>query len=146
MNRLNVAGTQNLADFVADADARLIYVSTAFVARAELTRGARGAESRDAAARPEDYLDSKREAEALLRTSGVPLVIARPSVVIGDSTNGEMARFQGVHAIVGAVLKNQLPLVPLRPASKVDLIPQDLVALACCAHSSTRPSRAASTG
>lgn len=128
VNRLNVAGTRNLADFVADADARLIHMSTAFVARAELTRGARGAESRDAAARPEDYLDSKREAEALLRATGVPLVIARPSVVIGDSTSGEMARFQGVHTIVGAVLKNRLPLMPFSPASKVDLIPQDLVA------------------
>jgi nucleoside-diphosphate-sugar epimerase len=128
VHRLNVAGTRHVAEFVADADARLIHVSTAFVARAELTRGARGAESREAAARPEDYLDSKREGEAVLRAAGVPVVIARPSVVIGDSTSGQIARFQGVHTILSAVLKNRLPLVPFNPSSRVDVIPQDLVA------------------
>ena len=127
VNSLNVAGTRRVADFVAEADARLIHVSTAFVARAELTRRS---ETREAAARPEDYLDSKRAGEAVIRQSGVPAVIVRPSVVIGDSASGAMASFQGVHAILGAVLRNRLPLVPFSPSSRVDVIPQDLVVAA----------------
>jgi thioester reductase-like protein len=127
-NRFNVTGTRNVLDFAADAGARLIHVSTAFVARSELTRSAQGASLRDAAARPEDYLDSKREAEDILRGSGVPTVIARPSVVIGDSVTGEMARFQGIHTIASSVIRGRLPLVPFDPASRVDVIPQNLVA------------------
>jgi thioester reductase-like protein len=132
-NRLNIDGTGQVARFAEDAGARLIHVSTAFVARSDLTRGARGADSRDAAARPEDYLDSKRAGEAALRATGLPVVIARPSIVIGDSGTGAIARFQGIHGIIGAVLRNRLPLAPFRPESRVDMVPQDLVADALCA-------------
>jgi nucleoside-diphosphate-sugar epimerase len=130
VHRLNVDGTEHVADFAADANARLIYLSTAFVARVGLTRGARGAVTHEAASRPEDYLDSKREAEALLQRSGVPLLIVRPSIVIGDSQTGAIARYQGMHTIVRAVLKNRLALAPFLPTSRLDVIPQDLLASA----------------
>ena len=37
---------------------------------------------------PTDYTWSKREAESILARSGVPFVIIRPSVVVGDSRDG----------------------------------------------------------
>ena len=128
VQRANVAGTQHILSFAAAAGARLVHVSTAFVARSELTRSAKGAALRDAVARPEDYLDSKRAAEAALRSCGVPVVIVRPSVVIGDSATGEMSRFQGIHTIASALLRNRLPLAPFDPAARIDVIPQDLLA------------------
>lgn len=130
---LNVAGTRRILDFTAAADARLLYVSTAFVARTELTRRARGGDTRDAAASPDEYLDSKRAAEQLVRDSGLRAAVARPSVVIGDSATGAISRFQGLHGIAGALLKGVLPLVPLDPASRIDAVPQDLVAAALAA-------------
>ena len=125
---VNVAGTRAVAQFAADAGATLYYVSTAFVARAELTRRSRGRDTGDAAARPEDYLDSKRAAEQVVRDSGLPSVIIRPSVVIGDSRTGAISRFQGLHDISAVLLRNLLPLVPMPAASRLDFLPCDVVA------------------
>ena len=121
---LNIAGTENILRFAEDAGASLQYISTAFVDRTDLTRGS----LREAAANPADYLNSKRAAEELVRGSGVPATIVRPSVVIGDSATGEIARFQGLHMLGWAVLKNTLPMLPLDPADRIDFIPQDILA------------------
>ena len=124
---VNVAGTRAVVQFAADAGATLYYVSTAFVARADLTRQSLGRDSGDAAARPEDYLDSKRAAEQVVRDSGVPSVIIRPSVVIGHSRTGAISRFQGLHDISAVLLRNLLPLVPMPATSRLDFLPCDVV-------------------
>jgi nucleoside-diphosphate-sugar epimerase len=124
---VNVAGTRTVAQFAADAGAVLYHVSTAFVARAELTRQSLGCDSGDAAARPEDYLDSKRAAERVVRDSGLPAMIIRPSLVIGDSVTGAISRFQGLHDISAVVLRNLLPLVPMPATSRLDFLPCDVV-------------------
>jgi nucleoside-diphosphate-sugar epimerase len=120
---LNVGGTDNVLQFAALADAPLYYVSTAFVARAASARDATG---------PGCYLASKTIAEAHVRSSGLPAAIVRPSVVIGDSLTGSIARFQGLHALAGAFLRNSLPIVPLPDDARIDFLPQDVVA-ACIA-------------
>ncbi|MGW7517757.1 SDR family oxidoreductase [Streptomyces sp. NPDC054796] len=127
-HRLNEAGTRRIADFTADADARLYHLSTAFVARRELTRAGLGKDTGDASARPEDYVDSKRAGEAVVRDSGVPAVIVRPSVVIGDSVTGHISAFQGMHAVLLSLLRGLLPLLPAPRHSRVDFVPCDLVA------------------
>ncbi|TMR95763.1 SDR family oxidoreductase [Nonomuraea basaltis] len=121
---LNVRGTAEILALAERAGVPLHHVSTAFVARKDLARDT------GSTARPEVYLDSKRAAEHLVRESGVAANIIRPSVVIGDSVTGRIAQFQGLHGIAGAMLKNALPLVPLRPDARVDFIPQDLLARA----------------
>lgn len=123
-NDLNIEGTKRVIEFARDAGAVLHYVSTAFVGRADLTRDEVG----EAAADPSHYLVSKRHAEQLVRDSGLQYTISRPSVVIGNSGSGEIAAFQGLHTLVGAVLRNQLPLIPLNPVDRVDFIPADFVA------------------
>jgi nucleoside-diphosphate-sugar epimerase len=75
-------------------------------------------------------LNSKGAAEELVRDSGVPATVVRPSVVIGDSATGEIARFQGLHMLAWAVLKNTLPMLPLDPTDRIDFIPQDILARA----------------
>ncbi|WP_037880144.1 SDR family oxidoreductase [Streptomyces sp. NRRL F-5727] len=125
---LNTAGTRQMTRLAADADAVLYHVSTAFVDRTDLTRAQLGQDHGDATARPEDYLDSKRAGEDVVRSSGVPAVIIRPSVVIGDAATGAISAFQGLHGIVHGLLRGLLPLVPLPADSPVDFVPQDVVA------------------
>ncbi|MGC5051853.1 SDR family oxidoreductase [Micromonospora sp. DT48] len=127
---VNIAGTEAVVAFAADAGAPLYYVSTAFVARTELTRRSLGRGTGDASARPEDYLDSKRMAEQVVRDSGVPAVLIRPSVVIGDSQTGAISRFQGLHGISTVLLRNLLPLMPMPATSRLDFVPCDVVARA----------------
>ncbi|WP_405009712.1 SDR family oxidoreductase [Kitasatospora sp. NBC_01539] len=121
-NDLNVRGTESVLAFARRAQAPLQHVSTAFVARRDLALDGYGS------ARPEIYLDSKRIAEQAIVESDVPANIVRPSVVIGDSVTGRISQFQGLHAIAGALLKNALPMLPLEPDTRIDFVPQDLVA------------------
>lgn len=126
---VNVAGTGNLLRFAADAGAVLHHVSSAFVARTDLSR----TDVRDATADPQIYLASKRAAEELVRDSGIPGTILRPSVVIGDAATGAIAKFQGLYVLAAAMIRNTLPLLPLRPADRIDMVPQDLLADAVAA-------------
>ncbi|MGW6454910.1 SDR family oxidoreductase [Streptomyces sp. NPDC055078] len=127
-HRLNEAGTRAVLRFTEDSGAKLYHLSTAFVARHELTRAGRGCDAGDATARPEDYLDSKRAGEAAVRESGLPALIIRPSVVIGDSVTGEISAFQGMHGVIHALLRGLLPVVPVPGGSRVDFVPCDVVA------------------
>lgn len=124
--RSNVEGTRNVTRFAGDAAARLHYVSTAFVARAENGRKDCG----EGRADPTAYLASKRTAEDFVRHANVPGTIVRPSVVIGDTRTGRISAYQGVHALQWAVLRNSLPLLPLPTGSHVDVIAQDVLARA----------------
>ena len=102
----NVAGTEHVAAFAATADAVLYHVSTAFVHTT--VDGDRG---RTAIG----YASSKAAAEQAVRSSGVPYVILRPSVVIGDSVTGEIAAFQGLHKVVAGIFAGHRADDPVRP-------------------------------
>src|SRR5262249_33586970 len=99
MRNLNVHGTQRILELAARANVPVYPLSTAFVARvnqAAARPGVTGGSS------PVDYLESKIAAEEIVRASGQPTVILRPSVVLGDSGTGRIARYQGLHGILGA--------------------------------------------
>jgi nucleoside-diphosphate-sugar epimerase len=130
---LNVEGTRRVLAMAAEAGARVLYVSTAFVARADLTTEARGHSTWEAEASPEPYLASKRRAEALVTGSGLPAAIARPSVVIGDSATGAVSRYQGLHWVIRGLLRNQIPILPLACSAPVDVVPVDVAARALAA-------------
>ncbi|WP_439659402.1 SDR family oxidoreductase [Lentzea sp. HUAS TT2] len=123
---LNVVGTERVLEFATESGAITHYVSTAFVARTDLTRSDVG----EGMADPSDYLETKRAAEHVVATAGLPTTIIRPSIVIGDSTTGAITKFQGLHTLIRAVLKNTLPLVPLQPDAHIDFVPQDVLATA----------------
>jgi nucleoside-diphosphate-sugar epimerase len=126
---LNVTGTAQVLEFTRRAEATIHYLSTAFVARSALTRTTAG----EGRVQPADYLASKLAAEELVRHSGLPATIVRPSVVIGDSGTGVISKFQGLHKLALAVLRNDLPLLPLDPAAHIDFVPQDHLAGAVAA-------------
>ncbi|MFI0352238.1 SDR family oxidoreductase [Actinomadura sp. 9N407] len=129
----NVRGTEQVLAFARDAGARLVYVSTAFVDRSEQATRSAGA-AMPGVATSKAYIDSKVEAEGLVLRSGLPAVIARPSIVIGDSGTGWSPRSQGLFVMVQAALNGDLP--PLLPGSgrtHFDLIPRDVLAEALAA-------------
>lgn len=114
---VNVEGARRVLELARAANAPLYYVSTAFVH----TR-ATGIADDNA------YIASKREAERILRASGHPLTILRPSIISGDSTTGYMPRHQGYHALLRLVLREALPVLPIDESSYVDVMPRDVVA------------------
>ena len=128
LHDVNVRGTGQVLQFVADARARLVHVSTAYIASIE--------DEAAAAGKPpllKGYAMSKRQGETLVRESGLPATIARVSTVIGDSATGELVRLQSFHYLLGAILQGLLPFIPHVPGTRVDLIPQDTVAAALAA-------------
>jgi nucleoside-diphosphate-sugar epimerase len=122
----NVEGTRNVLELVRAAGAPLYLLSTAFVTaigpEAPLTLP------------PEhiivDYVTSKRDAERLVRDSGLPAAILRPTNLIGDSSTGEIARNQIIQQVIGFVCRGKVPLYPTRRETLVDVIPQDVLAKA----------------
>ena len=117
---VNVEGMARVLELVADAGARLVALSTAFV-RAEA-----GAEVGWLS--PKHYLDSKRAAESLLYDSGLDWHLVRPSVVIGNSDTGETARLQGFHFFMRALLRDMLPMIPVDDRHILDFVAVDLLA------------------
>ncbi|MDP8942515.1 MAG: SDR family oxidoreductase [Actinomycetota bacterium] len=116
---LNVEGTRNIIDLAQRADVPLYHISSAYVhADGTSVKGRWGAAV---------YLESKRAAERLLEDSGVPAAIIRPSVVFGDSRTGYSPSFQGLHRLIGMMLKEQMPLLPFSPETRVDFLPRDVV-------------------
>ncbi|GIG91620.1 SDR family oxidoreductase [Plantactinospora endophytica] len=132
MRAQNIRGTEQIVRFAADAGARLVFASTAFVARHDLARPARNGDLGNTVD-PRRYLASKLAAEEAVRRSGLPAAIARISVVIGDSAGGETSRFQGLHSTTSAIMRNLLPVLPFIPGAPVDVLPRDLVAEALAA-------------
>ncbi len=120
----NIAGTEHVAAFAAAAKAVLYHVSTAF---AHTT--ADGDRGRTAIG----YASSKLAAEEVVRSSGVPHVIFRPSVVIGDSVTGETAAFQGLHQVAAGMFAGIVPIIPFDPCWPIDFVPADVLAdaIAC---------------
>jgi len=122
--KTNVEGTRNVLQLAKKAGAPFCHISTAFAHLEQL----------DNAHLSNAYEASKLESEAIVRASGVPHVILRPSVVIGDSNDGSMARFQGFHFMCELIFRGVLPVwVPASPDAYMDFIPQDIVADIVCA-------------
>lgn len=119
----NVTSTRAVLGFAARAQAPLYFVSTAFVANPPRSTGDRFASALG-------YIESKVEAEQLTRESEVPTVIVRPSIVVGDSRDGRMAAFQGLHRISGMIARGMVPLIACEPDALIDIVPQDVVAAA----------------
>jgi long-chain acyl-CoA synthetase len=132
--RINVGGTRRVLALAHEARRQgslrsFTYIGTAFVAgkRTGLVR--------------EDELDlgqhfrntyehTKCEAEALVRAhmDDVPTVIARPSIIVGDSRTGITTSFKTLYWPLKVYAKHAWRTVPGRPDAVVDIVPVDFVA------------------
>jgi nucleoside-diphosphate-sugar epimerase len=131
LEAVNIAGTEHVTEFAAAAGAVLYHVSTAFVHATAVGDRGRAAIG---------YAASKLAAEQVVRSSGVPHVILRPSVVIGDSVTGEIAAFQGLYRVAAGLFTRVVPLIPFDPSWPIDFVPADVVAdaIACVVENQVR--------
>jgi thioester reductase-like protein len=128
-NVLGVERVLELARAIADAGTlrRIVHVSTAYVSG----RHAGEFRERDLDVGQEfrnTYERSKHEAERLLRgADDLPLAVARPSIVVGDSVSGWTSAFNVLYWPMRAFERGLLDEVPAREDSIVDFVPVDYV-------------------
>lgn len=131
--QINVEGTRRVLDFAACAHQlqSLAYVGTAYVAgeRAGLVREeelAAGQSYRNT------YEQTKAEAEALVRSrlSSLPIVILRPSIIVGDSRTGVTSSFKMMYWPLKIYARRLWRTVPGYPDAVLDIVPVDFVATA----------------
>ncbi len=142
VQRTNVTGAHNATRMAELLDARrFIFVSTAYVCGR--TPGVIAEHVGWDHEANNDYEESKRGAEQIVAAygarTGKPVVIARPSIVVGDSQSGRASKFTGFYLGVraAAALARGIPeperlSIPLRmlgrAADPIDLVPVDYVA------------------
>jgi len=122
IQEINLAGSSAMLRLAEAAQAPLYFISTAFIAHSP-----DGGENFPG---PAAYLRSKVAAEQLVRESSVDSVMVRPSIISGSSVDGRMAAFQGLHRVLGGIVRGHVPFIPCNPNSLIDAVPQDLVASA----------------
>ncbi|MBK9127919.1 MAG: SDR family oxidoreductase [Phycisphaerales bacterium] len=123
----NIAGAKNLIEFTRQCTRRplLVCLSTAFVSGVV----ANACLSEDEGCRPKDdhhneYTHSKAVAEELVRSSGLPVLVVRPSVVLSAGVPDE----QFARAILQfCPLLKELGALPVDPQARPDVVPVQFV-------------------
>ncbi len=123
----NVAGTAAILALAARADRPVLYVSTAYVC------GRRDGPIGEEDPLPSDgfangYEASKAQAETLVATASPRHVIARPSIVLGDSTTGAIHSFDTIYAAFKLIAEGRVRHMPARADATLDFVPIDHVA------------------
>ena len=103
-----------------------------FVGTAAVTMEPRGVVTEDMpfAGYANDYIRSKRDAETLLRSGGVPFICLRPGIVLSRGINDARLARNMLWAIP---VMAELGEVPLDPLARLDFAPVDFVASAFAA-------------
>ncbi len=136
--RVNVRGTENVVKFLLDCPnlKRFHYVSTAYV-----SGWATGVYAEDDFDRGQDfknfYEQTKFLAEKVVReyVSRIPTTIYRPGIVVGDSVNGETAKFDGPYYVILLMIKlpNRSPFPKVGSGeAEVNIVPVDYVVNSIC--------------
>ncbi len=136
----NVAGTAAMLSLAARADLPLLYVSTAYVCGQR--DGVIGEDdSLPATGFANGYEASKAAAEALVATNPHH-VIARPSIVVGDSRTGAIRSFDTIYAAFKLIAEGRVRQMPARADATLDFVPIDHVARGLVALAETMPEAA----
>lgn len=133
--RVNVEGTRRVVAFARQCASlrRLHYVSTCYVSGRH--PGVFGEADLDVGQRFNNaYEETKFLAEQEVQEAmhgGLPTTIYRPAIVVGDSDTGATQKYDGPYHLVRLLLRQPhlafLPLVGNSAASRVTLIPRDVV-------------------
>ena len=130
--QVNVGGTANVLELAAHAGPRpikLLLVSTAYVCGErsgviEETPPAIGQGFTNG------YESSKAAAEHLalaMGRQGLPVAIARPSIVIGAAGDGAVGEFGGIYQLIRLLTEGRITSLPADRAASLDLVPIDYV-------------------
>ena len=123
---VNVGGTRNVLQLARSMTPppRLIHVSTAYVQmgpfHTEITEDESSATEYD-----NNYVRSKREAERLVRASGLDAVVLRPSIVL-NRTHKDRRMRRSILWVIPAMA--QLRDVPVNPDARLDIVPAGYLA------------------
>ncbi|MFC0601071.1 SDR family oxidoreductase [Streptomyces palmae] len=123
---INIEGTRRVIEFARHAGATVHFMSTAFVAA--LAETAPVALSEGNMCR--NYISSKWEAERLLRDSGIPHTVFRPTNLVGDSATGWTSKGQIVQLMSDWICRGRAPFLPAHAGIRMDFVPQDLLSKA----------------
>ena len=123
----NVAGTAAILALAARADRPVLYVSTAYVC------GRRDGRIGEDDPLPADgfangYEASKARAETLVAAASPRHVIARPSIVVGDSLTGAIRSFDTIYAAFKLIAEGHVRHMPARADATLDFVPINHVA------------------
>jgi long-chain acyl-CoA synthetase len=131
--QINVEGTREVIGFAREAKAlgrldRFVHVSTAYVAG--ITRGTFRERQLDAGQEFRNtYEQTKWEAEHVVADADdLAAVVARPSIVMGESASGWTPAFNVLYWPIRAFTRGLFEEVPARPEALVDVVPVDYVA------------------
>lgn len=138
--KVNVEGTRNVVEFAKSCKnlERLDYVSTAYVSG--YFKGVFSENDFDRGQRFKNfYEETKFLAEKIVRDAKeIPSVVYRPGIVVGDSTTGETAKYDGPYYVLQTMqsLPNNFPFPKIgRGDAEVNLVPIDFVVNAMAALS-----------
>ncbi|MBI4819012.1 MAG: SDR family oxidoreductase [Deltaproteobacteria bacterium] len=134
MERQNVGGTKHILELADElhqrgALRRLDYVSTAYVAGDRT--GTVYEHELDVGQSPRNaYEQSKLEAEKILRVASkrLPVVVHRPSIIVGDSQTGRASSFKVLYWPMKIYVRGRFSTIFGRPLCPVDVVPVDYVA------------------
>jgi nucleoside-diphosphate-sugar epimerase len=124
----NVEGTKRVLELAYVADAPVVYISTAYAALEAHPDLPARTELREAEITLDAYLASKRGAEELVRSSGLPATIVRLPVVGGETGSGYIAHFQALYIFARYLMTGTLPFLPIDERARLDIVPADIVA------------------
>jgi nucleoside-diphosphate-sugar epimerase len=126
---INVEGTRRVLAAAAAMPSleRFVHVSTAYVAGTHA--GVFGEDDLEVGqAFRNTYEQTKFEAELIVRDSGLPHRIVRPSIVVGESTTGWTSSFNVLYPPLQALSRGLVKRIPADPEAIVDVVPVDHVA------------------
>lgn len=126
---INALGTQRVLELAHGLPnlRRMVHVSTAYVSGRH--EGRFGEQDLIAGqAFRNTYEQSKHLAERLVASSGLPVAVARPSIVVGDGATGWTPAFSALYLPLRAFARGLLDRVPADPEGIVDVVPLDYVA------------------
>jgi long-chain acyl-CoA synthetase len=136
LRNINTAGTRHVAQLALRATQEngleyFAHVSTAYVAGDR--RGLiRETELSEGQAFNNNYERSKFESEVFIQDvkNDIPIIVFRPSMIIGDSTTGETTNFNVFYYLVKMAVKGRLKALPTMRSALIDLVPSDYAAAA----------------
>lgn len=138
--RTNAEGTDRVLDLAEEIERhgsleQVVHVSTAYVCghhegpfrEQDLDLGQRFRNT---------YEQSKLDGEQRIRARDLPVLVARPSIVVGESISGWTPAFNVVYWPLQAFARGLIRQVPADPNGIVDIVPADYVAdaIACLAQ------------
>lgn len=127
-NEINVEGTRRIVKYAEQLPKlkRFCYLSTAYVC------GNRTESISELDPRPGSYNNayeaSKAAAEEIVADSLPNPLIVRPSLVLGASGSGQIARFNGLYPLLSAWNRGGLPMVIAKQDALIDTVPVDWAA------------------